>query len=81
MPIVVVFTKFDNLVAHEMLEMMETLSDKELDIEDDEMEALARTRAEKSFQTLCVDTLHRLGHDIAYAKVSGTYRFTILCQY
>ncbi|KZP26940.1 hypothetical protein FIBSPDRAFT_854283 [Athelia psychrophila] len=66
-PIVVVFTKFDNLVAHEMLEMMDELTDEQLEMEDEEME------------TLCVSTLHRLGHDIAYTKVSvnAKYRQTL----
>ena len=69
----VVFTKFDNLVNREMLENM---SDDELEMEDDEIKALAIQRADISFEDLCVKKLHGLGHDIAYTKVSGRMHCT-----
>ncbi|KAF7985533.1 hypothetical protein HWV62_3769 [Athelia sp. TMB] len=77
-PVVVVFTKFDNLVNREMLENM---TDDEMEMEDDEVQALAIQRADLSFEDLCVKKLHGLGHNIAYTKclalVKPDYRHTL----
>ncbi|KZP27036.1 hypothetical protein FIBSPDRAFT_886923 [Athelia psychrophila] len=71
-PIVVVFTKFDYLVTQKMQEMMENEDEMEMfaELEDEEMEAFACARAEKSFETLCVSPLQRLGQNLSYGKVS-----------
>ncbi|KZP13644.1 hypothetical protein FIBSPDRAFT_897201 [Athelia psychrophila] len=78
-PVVVVFTKFDYLVTHSMMEIMDDLTDEELEMEDDKMEVLAHARAEKSFETICVRSLHQIGYNILYTKVSvqPQYRQTL----
>ena len=66
-PIVVVFTKFDYLVANEEMEIMNGGPD----IEDDVIEALAIERANALFKKLCAKQLDGLGHAISHTKVSG----------
>ncbi|KAF7985530.1 hypothetical protein HWV62_3763 [Athelia sp. TMB] len=74
-PIIVVFTKFDYLVANEEMEIL----NEGPDIEDDAIEALAIERANALFKTLCTKQLEGLGHDISHTKVSvqDGYRDTL----
>ncbi|KAF7968059.1 hypothetical protein HWV62_32083 [Athelia sp. TMB] len=75
-PIIVVFTKFDNLVANEEL----GFTDDEIDgMDDAEVEALAIKQANAFFENTCIKQLDGLGHNIGYAKVSvqPKYRNTL----
>ena len=67
-PIIVVFTQFDMLVSrHE-----QSMTDEELELPDDEIDPLILKRAEDDFQASCVDLLDKVGHNLPYAKVSGS---------
>ncbi|KAF7979310.1 hypothetical protein HWV62_42703 [Athelia sp. TMB] len=75
-PIIVVFTKFDNLVANEEL----GFTDDEIEgMDDAEVEALAIKQANAIFENTCIKQLDGLGHNIGYAKVSvqPKYRNTL----
>ena len=67
-PIIVVFTQFDKLVSREE----QALTDDELDMPDNEVDTLVLERANKAFQTSCVDRLESLGRNLSYEKVSGS---------
>ena len=62
------FTQFDMLVSrHE-----QSITDDEMELPDDEIDALVLKRAEDDFKVSCVDLLDQVGHNLSYAKVSGS---------
>jgi hypothetical protein len=63
-----VFTQFDMLVSrHE-----QSITDDEMELPDNEIDALVLKRAEDDFKVSCVDLLDQVGHNLSYAKVSGS---------
>jgi len=63
-----VFTQFDMFVSrHE-----QSMTDDELELPDDEIDALVLKRAEDDFKVSCVDLLDKVGRNLPYAKVSGS---------
>lgn len=61
------FTKFDMLVSrHE-----QSIPD-EMELPDEEIDDLVLKRAEDDFKVSCVNPLDQLGHNLRYAKVSGS---------
>ncbi|TFK35636.1 hypothetical protein BDQ12DRAFT_737515 [Crucibulum laeve] len=66
LPIVVVFTKFDQLVSR----MEENMSEEEMDMSEEDINKLSLSRAEIEFTDLCIRPLEHVDHMLPYAKVS-----------
>lgn len=67
MPIIVVFTKFDQLVSR----MEENLTEEEMDMSDEDINELCLGRADAEFENLCVGPLKKINGSLRYAKISG----------
>jgi len=74
-PIVVVFTQFDQLISR----MEEYLSDEELNLSDDEISQLCLQKANAEFEKSCVEPLRNVDSKLIYAKTSvdNHYRDTL----
>ena len=66
-PIVVVFTQFDQLISR----MEEYLSDEELNLSDDEIGQLCLQKASAEFEKLCLEPLRKVDSKLIYSKTSG----------
>jgi hypothetical protein len=66
-PVIVVFTQFDKVI----LRQEEHLTDDELEMTQEQINALTFERAENAFQESCIGQLGKVGPNLPHAKVSS----------
>jgi len=71
-PIIVVFTKYDNLVNSAILEVMD---DETLELDDEQVWSFGEEKANETFESLCVTTVAKTVGKVPVTKVSTQERY------